>query len=89
MAVLTRVLGDSPWRVLLKLLVASLLVGIVLATLGWSPAMIYAHLIEFAQAVWDMGFDAILRFKDYILLGAGIVIPIFIVMRLLSWKREG
>ncbi|MGL4405424.1 MAG: DUF6460 domain-containing protein [Notoacmeibacter sp.] len=79
-------LGDSLWRVILKLLVASLLLGVVLATLGLSPRDIYQRAFDLMQSVWNMGFDAILRFGDYIMLGAAIVVPVFIVLRLIKMR---
>ena len=87
MNALTRFLGDSPWRVFLKLLVASFLVGLVLSTLGWSPMEIVRRLVDLVHALWSMGIEAIYRFGDYIVLGGVIVVPIFIVMRLLSVRR--
>lgn len=87
MSALDRLLGDSPWRVIAKLLVASLLVGIVLAALGWSPRDVYRRLIDLAASLWDMGFDALARFGEYILLGAAIVVPAFIIIRLLRFRR--
>lgn len=86
MSAVNNFLGDSIWRVFLKLLVASLLLGIVLATLGLSPRDIYQRAFQFVQSIWDLGFDAIIRFGDYIMLGAAIVVPIFIVMRLLKMR---
>ena len=84
MSSINNFLGDSLWRVLTKLLVASLLLGIVLATLGLSPRDIYQRAFDLVNSIWNLGFDAILRFGDYIMLGAAIVVPIFIVMRLLK-----
>ena len=34
---MTRFLGDSPLRVLLKLIIISFLVGLVMSAFGWSP----------------------------------------------------
>ena len=86
MASVNNFLGDSLWRVVLKLLVASLLLGVVLATLGLSPRDLYRRAFDLVQSVWNLGFDAVLRFADYIVLGAAIVVPIFIVMRLLKMR---
>jgi hypothetical protein len=83
MSALDRILGDSPWRVAIKLLIASLLVGIVLAALGWSPRDVYQRLIDLVVSVWELGFEALGRFGEYILLGAAIVVPVYIVVRLL------
>lgn len=84
---LTRFLGDSPVRVLLKLLVVSFLVGIVMSAFGWSPFDIFYGIRDFFVDLWHTGFRAIERFLGYILLGAAIVIPAFIILRLLSYRK--
>jgi Family of unknown function (DUF6460) len=86
MSAVNNFLGDSLGRVVVKLLVASLLLGIVLATLGLAPLDVYERAFQLVQSIWNMGFGAIRRFGDYILLGAVIVVPIFIVMRLLKMR---
>jgi hypothetical protein len=84
---LTRLLGDSPLRVLVKLLVVSLLVGIVMSTFGWTPYDIYYGVRDFFLHLWNMGFAAIDRFVAYLLLGAAVVVPAFIILRVLSYRR--
>lgn len=79
---LNRFLGDTPGRVILKLLVLSFLLGMVMHTMGWSPLDLIDGLRELLNRIWNMGFDAIRRFADYILLGAVIVVPLFILLRL-------
>jgi len=83
----TRFLGDSPVRVLLKLVVASLIVGMAIAAFGWSPFDVLYAIREFFVRLWNMGFSAIEQFAGYILIGAAIVIPAFIILRLLSFRR--
>jgi hypothetical protein len=68
-----RFLGDSIGRTIIKLLVVSLIVGFVMAIFG-------IHL-------WRQGFSALGRVGDYLLLGATIVIPIFIIIRLFSYRK--
>jgi Family of unknown function (DUF6460) len=87
MSGLTRFLGDSPVRVLLKLIVVSFLVGIVMSAFGWSPFDVLYRIRDFFLDIWHMGFAAIDRFADYFLLGAVIVIPAFLILRLFSYKR--
>ena len=41
LSALTRFLGDSPLRVILKLLVVSFLVGLVMNAFGWSPMDVF------------------------------------------------
>lgn len=87
MSAISRFLGDTPLRVAIKLIVVSFLVGIVMATFGWSPWDIFYRIEGFILGLWDMGFEAIYRFWTYFLLGAAVVIPIFIILRVLSYRR--
>ena len=85
----TRFLGDSPLRVLVRLLVISFIVGLALAALDLHPIEIYEWLQRLVARVYDMGFDAIRRGFGYMLLGALIVVPVFLALRLLRLGRGG
>jgi hypothetical protein len=87
MSAVARFLGDSPLRVLLKLIVVSFLVGIVMSAFGWSPFDIINGFRKFFLEIWNMGFAAIDRFFGYFLIGAAVVVPAFIVLRLFSYRR--
>lgn len=87
MSGLARFLGDTPFRVLIKLLVISFLVGIVMSAFGWSPYDVLYGIRNFFLDIWHMGFRAIDRFLGYLLLGAAIVIPAFIILRLFSYRK--
>lgn len=87
MSSIERFLGDSPLRVVLKLVVLSFLVGIVMSAFGWTPWDIYFGIRDFIWRLWHMGFAALGRFGDYLVIGALVVIPAFIVIRILSWRR--
>lgn len=87
MSALTRFLGDTPLRVLLKLVVVSFIVGLVMSAFGWSPLDLLYGVRDFFVRIWNMGFAAIENFIGYFLLGAAVVIPAFIVIRLLSYRR--
>ncbi len=84
----TRFLGDSPWRVIIKLIVISLLVGMVMNFFGWSPIGVVYWLRDLALDLWYMGFVTVDRFLGYLLLGAAVVIPVFLILRLLSYRRQ-
>ncbi|QDZ00693.1 hypothetical protein FQ775_10030 [Nitratireductor mangrovi] len=84
---ITRFLGDSPLRVVVKLAVVSFLVGIVMNAFGWSPLDVWYALREMVLDIWNMGFAALGRFGEYLALGAAVVIPAFIVLRILSLRR--
>lgn len=80
-------LGDTPGRVIIKLLVFSILVGIVMTLLGWTPIDVIWKIIHFFTSLWTMGFSAFEKLFNVIVVGAAIVVPIFIIMRILSWIR--
>ena len=42
---------------------------------------------DFILDLWNTGFKTLGRLGDYLLLGAAIVVPVFIVIRLLSYRR--
>jgi hypothetical protein len=87
MSALTRFLGDTPLRILLKLVVVSFIVGLVMSAFGWSPFDLLYGIRDFFLRIWNMGFAAIENFIGYFLLGAAVVVPAFIIIRLLSYRR--
>ncbi len=81
---MSRFLGGSPLGVLLRLVLMSVLVGVVLATIGLDPWNIVASIRRLIDWVWNLGFDAINSLWRYFLLGAVIVIPIWLISRLFN-----
>jgi hypothetical protein len=81
---LQRYLGGSPLAVLLKLIVLSLIVGAIMAGLGLTPGNLVRLVTETVRQVFGLGFDAVRDLGGYILTGAIIVIPIWILMRILD-----
>jgi uncharacterized protein DUF6460 len=77
-----RFLGGPPLAVLGKLILLSILIGVVLSALGLDPLNIFASLQRLVRDVWNMGFDAIRWLWQYFLLGAVVVIPIWLILRL-------
>jgi hypothetical protein len=84
---ITRAFGGSPLSVLVRLIMVSILVGVILAALGLDPWNILRSLQHLLQSIWNMGFDAFWWLWRYFLLGAVIVIPIWIIMRLVNAPR--
>lgn len=84
---LTRFFGGSPARVVAQLVVLSLIVGIVLSALGLSPFDIVNSLERLVRRIWATGFDTILWAWRYFLLGAVVVFPIWLIVRLTRLGR--
>lgn len=80
-------LGDTLGRTIVKLLVISLLVGMVMSVFGITPFEVFDSIRDFFVRLWEQGFAALGRVGDWLILGASIVIPLFIIIRILSWKR--
>jgi hypothetical protein len=76
-----RFFGGNPTLVLLRLAILSLIVGVVLAALGFSPFDLMDSLRRLVQRIYDMGFAAVEKALRYFLLGAVIVFPIWLVTR--------
>jgi hypothetical protein len=85
---ITRFLGGSPLAVAGRLVLLSILVGVILAALGLDPRDILRSLDELITRVWNMGFDAVRWLWRYFLLGAVLVIPIWFVTRVLKVPTE-
>jgi hypothetical protein len=77
-----RFLGGPPLAVLGKLILLSILIGVVLSALGLDPLNILTSLQRMIRDIWNMGFDALRWLWQYFLLGAVIVIPICLILRL-------
>lgn len=84
---LSRFLGGSPLAVLLRLILLSILVGVVLAAIGFDPWNIVQSIRRLFEWIWNFGLDAISGLWRYFLLGAVIVIPVWLISRLFSSNR--
>ena len=82
-----RFLGGSPLGVAVRLILLSILVGVVLSAVGLDPRNIFYSLERLIVGVWDMGWDAVRWLWGYFLLGAIIVVPIWLIVRLFKAGR--
>ena len=82
-----RFLGGSPIAVAFRLILLSILVGVVLAAIGFDPWNIVYSIRLLFQRIWDLGFDAVNGLWRYFLLGAVIVIPVWLLSRLFGTPR--
>lgn len=84
-----RLLGGNPVGVIVRLIVVSIIVGIVLSALNINPGNIVYHIRVLFQRIYEMGFGIFESAFGYFLLGAIIVIPIWLLTRFLGIFRSG
>ena len=80
---LTRFFGGPPLSVIFRLILLSILIGVILEVLGLDPWNIIESLKTLVLRIWDMGFDVVRWLWRYLLLGAAVVVPIWLVVRLM------
>jgi Family of unknown function (DUF6460) len=80
-------LGGSPLSILVKLIFLSLLVGALLAFLNITPFDLVNRLMRMARSIFGFSFDAVQDIGRWILYGAMIVVPIWLVVRLFKTAR--
>ena len=84
-----RFFGGPPMSVIGRLILLSILVGVVLTAIGLDPWNIIDSVRRLIVHIWDMGFDAVRWLWQYFLLGAVIVLPIWFLVRLAKVPRGG
>ncbi|MFZ3360990.1 MAG: DUF6460 domain-containing protein [Xanthobacteraceae bacterium] len=82
-----RFFGGPPLAVLGRLVMLSILVGVILAAIGLDPWNIIESVRQLLERVWNMGFDAVRWLWRYFLLGAVIVVPIWLLVRVAKAPR--
>src|ERR1700728_3148779 len=83
-----RFLGGPPLAVVGRLVLLSILVGVILAAIGLDPWNIIESVRALIIHVWDMGYDILRWLWRYFLLGAVIVVPIWLLVRLAKAQNK-
>ncbi|MDI4659065.1 DUF6460 domain-containing protein [Xanthobacter autotrophicus] len=81
---ITRFFGGSPAWVLVRLVLLSVVVGVILAALGIDPMNILTSLERLVRSLFNFSFEAVERLWRYFLLGAVVVIPLWLILRVLG-----
>ena len=82
-----RFLGGSPLSVLVRLIFISLLVGAAMAFLGLSPTGLYESALRFVRSLGNLGFGAVREVGQWVIAGALIVVPLWLLMRLFAARK--
>lgn len=81
---LNRFLGGSPGQVALRLVFLSFVAGIIMAALNVNPIDLVHMALDFVQHLWNMGFHALGRLGGYLAAGAIVVVPVWVILRLIA-----
>jgi hypothetical protein len=84
---LRRFLGGSPAGVFLRLLFLSVLVGAFMSMLGLTPGRLFWHVYDSARALLQVGLASIHDFGGWIIAGAIVVVPLWLIGRLFAVSR--
>lgn len=79
-------LGGHPIAVFMRLALICLLAGLVLSLFGITPRNFFQTIDELARRIYDLGFGAVEWLLEYMLLGAMLVIPVWLIVRLLNLR---
>lgn len=85
---LERLLGGSPIGVIVRLVLISIVVGIALSALGLTPGELLRRIDFLLQRLYDMGFRWVETLFGYFLIGAVVVLPIWLIARLVRRGAE-
>ena len=83
-----KLFGSNPVGDIIRLLVLSLVVGITLSALNIRPENILYYLQLMGRRIYNLGFSAFEQLFDYLLVGAVIVVPVWLIIRLTSSLRS-
>ncbi len=81
-------MAGSVLGVLVRLIVLSIVVGVVLSALGITPQNIFYQFNILLQRIYDLGFGAIELVFGYFILGAVVVVPVWFISRLIKASRR-
>jgi hypothetical protein len=85
---ITRFVGGSPTTALLRLIVVSFVVGLILETLGFDPGSLMSEAERAVRHIIEYGLSDVRQVGRVLLTGAMVVVPVWIVLRLLDAGRS-
>jgi len=80
-----RFLGGNPIGVIVRLVVLSIIVGIVMSALEIRPETLLYHVQMLIHRISMLGFGVFESIFAYLVLGAVVVVPIWLIARLLGF----
>ncbi len=81
--------GGNPLAVIIRLIIVSIVVGIVLSALNYDPRDLFGSIFRLINSIADMGYYWVQSAARYFLLGAVIVVPIWLMLRFFDFLFGG
>ncbi|SDR52223.1 hypothetical protein SAMN05444161_5205 [Rhizobiales bacterium GAS191] len=85
---LHRFLGGSPGSVILRLIVISLIVGAAMVFFNLTPKDLLESVRHLVEGILGSGIESLRSILLYVLYGAMVVVPIFVIVRLIKLGRR-
>ncbi len=85
--VVARFVGGSPLSVLLRLIVVSFVVGLLLESFGLDPVSLIDEALRAARRIVEFGLTDVRQIGRILVTGAMVVVPVWLVLRLLDVGR--
>lgn len=80
--------GGNPLGVFIRLALISIVVGIVMKALGIDLGNFFQRINELLRNIYDLGFGAVEWILEYMLLGALVVVPVWLIARVAGAARS-
>jgi hypothetical protein len=77
-------LSGSTFSTVLRLVLLSVVVGVVMSALNIHPNEIFGYIKRMVDWIYSLGFGAFEKAFQYFVVGAIIVIPIWLITKLVS-----
>lgn len=81
-------LGGSLLGVIIRLVLLSIVVGVILSALGITPRNFFYQIEVLLRRIYDLGFETFNWLLEYLLVGAMVVVPIWLIARLINALRR-
>jgi hypothetical protein len=82
-------IGGSPLAVAARLLIISLIVGMILYIAGFNAEELLKAIPRLIDEIYKFGFQWVEIVLEWIVLGAVVVVPIWLIVRVLKFVSSG
>jgi hypothetical protein len=84
-----RFFGGSPAAVILRLAIISVIIGVILSFFGFDLDNLYVAILRLWDWISSLGWGAVKRIMHYLVLGAIVVVPLWLLSRVFTVFGSG